>query len=202
MSNDRIDTTDFGFVRKQLMARHGWTADAAEETEARYRRLLRALRSHDSRTQQIRLSPEVAFFWQTHILHTRQYDDFCAAAFGRYMPYLFTLDSEIADAVDSLDFGFIRRRLMNPLGKGWPVERVDAAERGYRQFLYLAATQPRTAETSPEADVDEYWHLHILDHARYEADCQRLFGGYLDHIPTDPQPVGANYERMALAGAC
>lgn len=201
MSDDPINSTDLGFVRQQLVVRHGWTKEVAEATEARYRMMLRALRSHDSRTQQIRLSPEVAFFWQTHILHTLEYHDFCAAAFGRYMPYLFTLDSEIADAVDSLDFSFIRRRLMNPLGKAWPAQRVDAAERGYRQFLYLVATQPPSPAISPEADVDEFWHLHILDHARYEADCQRIFGGYLDHIPTEPQRMEADDERMALAGA-
>jgi len=201
MSDDPIKTTDLGFVRQQLVGRHGWTEAAAEAAEERYRRMLGALRCYDSRRQQIRLSPEVAFYWQTHILHTWQYHEFCAAAFGRYMPYLFTLDSEIADAVDSLDFSFIRRRLMNPLGKAWPAERVDAAERGYRQFLYLVATQPPRPATLPEADVDEFWHLHILDHARYEADCQRIFGGYLDHVPTEPQRMETNDERMAFAGA-
>jgi hypothetical protein len=31
--------------------------------------------------------------------------------------------------------------------------------------------------------VDEMWHRHILDTAAYRADCDSLFGRFLDHFP-------------------
>ena len=35
----------------------------------------------------------------------------------------------------------------------------------------------------PNGDIDEIWHMHILDTRAYMADCNALFGEYLHHYP-------------------
>jgi hypothetical protein len=39
------------------------------------------------------------------------------------------------------------------------------------------------AEIVPCKIVDEMWHQHILDTIAYRADCERIFGQFLDHFP-------------------
>jgi hypothetical protein len=31
--------------------------------------------------------------------------------------------------------------------------------------------------------VDEFWHQHILDTRAYRADCEAIFGRFLEHFP-------------------
>lgn len=100
--------------------------------------------------------------------------------------------SQLAYApIAALDLSSIRTRLMHPhAGLGWSETRTRAAERDYRQFLLLAKTTP-AAEASPTADVDAFWHFHILDTVKYARDCSTVFGYFLHHKP-DPDPDGAD----------
>lgn len=50
----------------------------------------------------------------------------------------------------------------------------------YRRFLGLVQRHPGLA-MAPTRDIDMMWHLHMLKPVAYHHDCERLFGGLLDH---------------------
>ncbi len=82
-----------------------------------------------------------------------------------------------------LDLGNIRMKLADPdEGKGYSEEQLDVLESEYRKFLALHVAYP-DADIVPCKIVDEIWHAHILDTIAYRADCDRVFGGFLDHFP-------------------
>lgn len=67
-------------------------------------------------------------------------------------------------------------------GKGWSLEKADEMVARYRQFLELALIYPDKSIV-PTKDIDEVWHTHILDTAKYREDCNKIFGRPLDHFP-------------------
>lgn len=86
---------------------------------------------------------------------------------------------------ESLDLSPYAAALQNPTGKfRWDDERVEAAITGYREYLYEAAFSSDDQPLRPSLDVDEVWHLHILDTMRYGSDCNRLFGRFIHHVPS------------------
>lgn len=88
-------------------------------------------------------------------------------------------------AVAALDLDAVKIRLMHPhSGEGWNQESADAVEREYRRFLCLNKIYP-DQEFSPLADVDVFWHYHILDTRKYAQDCARVFGTLLHHCPSE-----------------
>jgi hypothetical protein len=90
----------------------------------------------------------------------------------------------IAFRVDEIDLEPIVYKLMHP----HPGEEVltlaeaDQRVRAYRCFLKLCAWYPEES-IAPSGDIDEVWHMHILDTAKYPADCDDVFGFYLHHFP-------------------
>lgn len=64
----------------------------------------------------------------------------------------------------------------------WDDERVAAAQKAYLEFLQLCKTYPDRKISAP-ADVDEFWHEHMLDSVNYHKDCENYFGYYLHHDP-------------------
>jgi hypothetical protein len=86
------------------------------------------------------------------------------------------------EVIEALDLVAIKAKLMHKGGKNWTLERATTVEREYRRFLYLMKKFPNEP-TSPLVDVDTFWHYHILDTAKYAADCQRVFGYFLLHFP-------------------
>lgn len=86
-------------------------------------------------------------------------------------------------AVATLDLQTIKQKLMHgPSGEGWQGARADAVEVEYRRFLTLMKMFPNDC-TAPLVDVDTFWHYHILDTAKYAADCNAVFGYFLHHYP-------------------
>lgn len=86
-------------------------------------------------------------------------------------------------AIAALDLSTIRNRLMHPrAGLGWSAARTQAAESDYREFLTIAKLFPQETP-APTADVDSFWHFHILDTMKYAVDCSNAFGYFLDHKP-------------------
>lgn len=67
-------------------------------------------------------------------------------------------------------------------GMGWSFAFALSAAHEYRRFLILCAQHPDTPIV-PSSVVDDLWHLHILDTAKYQADCQRFLGAFLHHFP-------------------
>ena len=67
-------------------------------------------------------------------------------------------------------------------GMGWSFDFALKVAQEYRRFLALCALNPE-APVVPSSVVDDFWHLHILDTAKYQEDCQHLFGYFLHHFP-------------------
>jgi len=85
--------------------------------------------------------------------------------------------------IDALDLEPIKVKLMHQeSGEGWSLERANAVEFEYRRFLFLMKRYPNE-QTAPLADVDTFWHYHILDTMKYAADCDSVFGYFLHHFP-------------------
>jgi hypothetical protein len=71
---------------------------------------------------------------------------------------------------------------------GWTRERADAAQAEYVRFLTLLQKRPKFMlvpwlDSEGRDDLDQFWHQHILDTAKYAADCQALFGKMIHHNP-------------------
>lgn len=66
--------------------------------------------------------------------------------------------------------------------EGWSLKDALAVAGLYRNYLYLLAKYPDKS-LPPSEDVDEFWHMHILDTQKYRADCDAMFGRYIDHNP-------------------
>jgi hypothetical protein len=101
-----------------------------------------------------------------------------------------TLTQETTTAPDALeridailDLTMVRGKLADPEeGKGYGFVQLDLMEAEYRKFLALKLVYP-DADVVPCGIVDEMWHAHILDTIAYRADCEVMFGRFLDHFP-------------------
>ena len=83
----------------------------------------------------------------------------------------------------AIDFGPIAFKLMNPEeGQGWTLEQATDAIEQYRRFLLLNHLYPNQ-QIIPSREIDQVWHTHILDTAKYREDCEQLFGQFVDHWP-------------------
>lgn len=86
-------------------------------------------------------------------------------------------------AIFDLDLDPIKVKLMHAeSGEGWAREQADVVEAEYRRFLVLMKTYP-DEQVAPLADVDTFWHYHILDTLKYAEDCENIFGYFLHHFP-------------------
>lgn len=88
-----------------------------------------------------------------------------------------------SNILPELDLEPIKTKLMHAeSGESWSAVRAAAVETEYRRFLHLMKTFP-DEQAGPSVDVDTFWHYHILDTAKYAADCARVFGYFLHHYP-------------------
>lgn len=86
--------------------------------------------------------------------------------------------------IDALDLEPIAYKLMHP-EPGQTVMTLAEADQlvtGYRCFLKLCAWHPEESIV-PSKAIDEVWHAHILDTAKYAADCETVFGRFAHHFP-------------------
>ena len=90
------------------------------------------------------------------------------------------VNTSLDATLPELDLSIIRKRLLEK--EGWNEMIASQAEQGYRRFLYLIKTNPGKSLV-PTEEIDEFWHLHILDTAKYAEDCEVLFGYFLHHNP-------------------
>jgi hypothetical protein len=81
----------------------------------------------------------------------------------------------------TLDFNPIINKLVNYLG--WSRSHALEVCTMYRRFLILHKKYGQQYTLPPSEDIDEFWHMHILDTKRYRIDCETIFGYYLDHYP-------------------
>lgn len=87
---------------------------------------------------------------------------------------------------ERLELNSVRDAVMEKLG--WSLERADVARAEYIRFLTLLQLKPGFMlvpwpSKDGQDDLDQFWHQHILDTAKYAADCQALFGRMIHHNP-------------------
>lgn len=86
--------------------------------------------------------------------------------------------------IDALDLEPIVYRLMHaePGEAALRLAEADCAVALYRCFLKLCVLHPGT-RIVPTTQLDRVWHAHVLDTAKYRADCDHVFGHFMDHFP-------------------
>lgn len=108
-------------------------------------------------------------------------------------------DRAIEDSVDriiSLDLTGVKERLSaRATGACWARNVVNEVELEYRRFLILNAIYPNK-RIAPSPMVDEFWHQHIIDTAKYAEDCNVCLGYFLHH-----QPCGSGGEEIEMLAA-
>ncbi len=104
---------------------------------------------------------------------------------------------EVDRRIDALDLEPVVYKLVrpDPGEEGLSLDQADQGIELYRCFLKLCAQFPRTPIV-PTRVIDRIWHAHMLDTAKYRADCQVVFGRFLDHFPY----AGLRGEPDKLAG--
>jgi len=95
------------------------------------------------------------------------------------------------DLIQALELESVKDRILKKKGFWWKLTKnnLDSVELEYRQFLYLAAVNPTEIVVPWSEALDEFWHNHILDTAKYEKDCMAIFGKMFHHNPH--LPVGS-----------
>lgn len=86
--------------------------------------------------------------------------------------------------VNALDLEPIVFKLMHPEPgeTARSLARADQDVALYRCFLKLCVLHSGTTIV-PTRQLDHVWHTHMLDTAKYRADCDQVFGFFLDHFP-------------------
>lgn len=64
----------------------------------------------------------------------------------------------------------------------WDLDRAAKAVLDYQRYMSVTKALGGI-QLVPNADIDEIWHMHILDTRAYMDDCNALFGEYLHHYP-------------------
>lgn len=82
-----IDTLDLRAVLKRLILIEGWKPKHAHAAIQQYRNYLFLRAKYYSQYNEIQLPPsyEIDEVWHAHILHTRDYIDFCNRIFNGYL---------------------------------------------------------------------------------------------------------------------
>lgn len=80
------------------------------------------------------------------------------------------------------DFSLAIEKILDTKGGEWTRVRAEKAVHNYKR--YMAVTKALGGlQMVPNGDIDEIWHMHILDTRAYVDDCNALFGEYLHHYP-------------------
>lgn len=96
-----------------------------------------------------------------------------------------SLDERIR-RINEIDLEPIKFKLVHDSDTEWTIERVDKVAAEYKRFLALILKNTitnRVQSIVPIKEVDEFWHAHILDTAKYVEDCQSCLGFFLHHFP-------------------
>jgi hypothetical protein len=65
----------------------------------------------------------------------------------------------------------------------WDVAQTRRAIEWYRHYLWASYKHRGQPVFAIVQEADELWHAHLAYTKRYRADCQRIFGRFLDHNP-------------------
>jgi hypothetical protein len=105
-------------------------------------------------------------------------------------------EEKIRASIDALDLSDIISKLVHQYN--WQHKHAIIISQMYRNFLLLNAKYGEKYQLSPSEEMDEIWHLHILDTQKYRRDCDAIFGKYLDHNPMSFKgDIKANFAETA-----
>lgn len=93
-----------------------------------------------------------------------------------------TLLQAALNVTTNWNFDLAVEKLTENNSNGWTTERAEKAVQNYKRYMAITKALGGV-QLVPNADIDEIWHMHILDTRAYMADCDRLFGSYLHHYP-------------------
>lgn len=80
------------------------------------------------------------------------------------------------------NFELAIQKLVEANSEQWNFVRAEKAVLDYQR--YMAVTKALGGvQLVPNGDIDEIWHMHVLDTRAYMQDCDALFGEYLHHYP-------------------
>ncbi|NLC37276.1 MAG: glycine-rich domain-containing protein-like [Alcaligenaceae bacterium] len=86
------------------------------------------------------------------------------------------------ETTNAWNFELAIEKLLEVKSGQWDLNRAETAVQNYKR--YMAVTKALGgAQLVPNGDIDEIWHMHILDTRAYMKDCNELFGEYLHHFP-------------------
>lgn len=110
-------------------------------------------------------------------------------------------EQDVIAAIHALELESVKRRLMDTeVGEGWSREHAEGVEAAYKNYLtMLVKYQDDAQDILLSKDVDEFWHTHILQTAKYMRDCERVFGNYLHHDPHLERDDAYVVKRAAMA---
>jgi hypothetical protein len=69
----------------------------------------------------------------------------------------------------------------------WTEDEAEYAKLWYTRFLEMSWQNKGKPVYYISRKGDCLWHAHILYSRRYRAYCDKVFGQYLDHTPTNPR---------------
>jgi hypothetical protein len=99
------------------------------------------------------------------------------------------MDMNLWDKAVAMDLEPVTMQLVNY--HEYSDARARSAERRYRRFFFLKALFA-SHSASPSDEVDEFWHQHIINTAKYAKDCHAVAGCFLHHDFLSPEePVDA-----------
>lgn len=103
---------------------------------------------------------------------------------GMKMPYTInnTEFSRTMNIVRGWNFDLATQKLVESKPEAWTLERAEKAVENYKRYIAITKALGGV-QLVPNADIDEIWHMHILDTRAYMKDCNELFGEYLHHFP-------------------
>ncbi len=107
-------------------------------------------------------------------VHEMEYKNEVIATAGVPAP----LTGAFAEFSRQLDLDSVIYKLLKE--KNWELGRAREAEHNYKAFLFLIGQGHHLV---PTADIDEMWHMHILDTQKYMVDCATHFGEFIHHYP-------------------
>jgi hypothetical protein len=94
-----------------------------------------------------------------------------------------TLLNESTDVIENIEFEKISWKMNESGNCSLTADEIELAIEEYKRFLTLKSQNP-IVRLAPTELMDEVWHFHILDTARYAADCHAIFGQFLHHSPS------------------
>ena len=89
---------------------------------------------------------------------------------------------EAMEVTSKWDFELAIEKIIVIKNGEWDRTRAINAVKNYKRYMSVTKAIGGL-QLVPNGDLDEIWHMHILDTRAYMRDCDSLFGEYLHHYP-------------------